>query len=230
MVVVIREGDCRPACGEPARHAERAPASSRWPSHAGRLRPRGRQRQEQKAVWESARVRAEFLRELVGRRLPKASVIGLVLGAFLRSGQGAPGQGGLHLLGLEAPPALGDHYGARAVDELLRYAEGRRRPPATGGPGPGLRPWPRSIWARRGAPSAGADPSVLAHVRFSRTPATSATSSRTTASPRRPRPRGAGGRAPTLAGAPAPTRPRPGGVREPHRALDEDDSAAGGLG
>ena len=51
-------------------------------------------------------------------------MVGLVLQAFIRSANQLPAKAACELLGLEAPPARDDYYGTRAVEELVRYAEG----------------------------------------------------------------------------------------------------------
>lgn len=81
-----------------------------------------RRKAEQKALRESAQVRAEYLRDLLGRRLPKATVTALVFQAFVRSANQAPAKAACDLLGLEAPNVTDDPYGARAVEQLTGYA------------------------------------------------------------------------------------------------------------
>jgi ParB/RepB/Spo0J family partition protein len=125
VVVVSRDGDTRPACGDPGRHAKKGGSDLKAAKPARVVSEHeARQREEQKAVREPARAWAEFLRELLGRRLPKAGVVGLVLQAFIRSANQLPAKAACELLGLEAPPAREDYYGTRAVEELMRYAEG----------------------------------------------------------------------------------------------------------
>ncbi len=110
VVVVSRDGDTRPACADPSRHAKRG-ASELKAAKPTRVvsEHEARQREEPKAVRESGRARAEFLRELLGRRLPKAGVIGLVLPAFIRSANQLPAEAACDLLGLEAPSAREDY-------------------------------------------------------------------------------------------------------------------------
>lgn len=86
VVVVTRDGDQRPACSEPGRHARKGGSELKVVKP---LRTESeddiRRKAEQKAVREAAQARAEYLGELLGRRLPKASVTTLVFKAFLRS-------------------------------------------------------------------------------------------------------------------------------------------------
>ena len=124
VVVVTRDGECRPACADAIRHAKKGASDLKVPKRTRVVSEHeAAQRAEQKAVRESAQARAEFLRELLVRLLPKASVIGLVLQAFIRSANQLPAKAACDLLDLEAPPAREDYYGTRAVDELMRYAE-----------------------------------------------------------------------------------------------------------
>ena len=124
VVVVTRDGDQRLACSEPGRHSRKG-ASELKVVKPPRVESEDdlRRKAEQKAVRNSAQARAEYLAELLGRRLPKASVTGLVFGAFLRSANQAPAKAACDLLGLDTPSAKEDAYGTRAVDELMGYAE-----------------------------------------------------------------------------------------------------------
>ena len=125
VVVVTRDGEQHPACDDAGRHAKKGaselkvakPARVAWEHEAQR-------KAEQKTLRESARQRAGFLAEVLGRRLPKAKVTALVLEAFLRSANQAPAKAAGELLGLEPAAAGDDHYGARAVDALTAYGEG----------------------------------------------------------------------------------------------------------
>ena len=123
VVVVTRDGDQRPACREPARHAHKGASELKVAKS-----PRNdsdddlRRKAEHKALRESALARAEHLRELLARRLPKASVTTLVFEAFLRSANQAPAKAAAELIGLEGPGARDDSFGSRAVDQLMEYA------------------------------------------------------------------------------------------------------------
>ena len=125
VVMVTRDGDQVPACNDAGRHAKKGGSELKA---AKPVRPESehesRRKAEHKALRESARERAGFLTELLGRRLPKAGVIALVLEAFLRSANQAPAKAACELLGLEPAAAGDDHYGARAADELMAFAGG----------------------------------------------------------------------------------------------------------
>ncbi|MGH9223476.1 MAG: ParB/RepB/Spo0J family partition protein, partial [Acidimicrobiales bacterium] len=79
VVVVGRDGNQRPGCVDPGRHAKKGASGLK----VTRQNPAATdhdlaQRAEQKALRAAAATRAEYLRELLGRRQAKANVIGLV--------------------------------------------------------------------------------------------------------------------------------------------------------
>jgi ParB/RepB/Spo0J family partition protein len=124
VVVVTRDGSQRPACADPGRHAKKGTSGLKAarPTRAASDHELA-QRAEQKALRAAAATRAEFLRELLGRRLGKAGVIDLVLHAYLRSANQMPAKAACELLGIETAPTADDPYGSRAVEGLIRYAE-----------------------------------------------------------------------------------------------------------
>lgn len=123
VVVVTSNGDQHPACNDAKRHAKKGASELKITKPARVESDHDRQHKaDHKALRESARERGEYLSQLLHRRLPKASVTSLVMRAFLHSANQAPAKAACDLLGIEAPNASQDYYGARAVDALVRYA------------------------------------------------------------------------------------------------------------
>ncbi|MFP5377011.1 MAG: ParB/RepB/Spo0J family partition protein [Acidimicrobiia bacterium] len=120
VVVVTRDGEQVPACNEPARHGAKGPSELKAPKRA-RVESEGEaeRKAEQAALRDSARQRGEFLADVLGRRLPKASVVALALEAFVRSANQAPAKAACELPGLEPSTAP---YGSRAADQLADFA------------------------------------------------------------------------------------------------------------
>lgn len=120
VVVVTRDGEQVPACTDPSRHGAKGASELKVPKRA-RVESAGEaeHRAEQAALRDSARQRGEFLADLLGRRLPKASAVALALEAFVRSANQAPAKAACELLGLE--PST-DPYGSRAADQLADFA------------------------------------------------------------------------------------------------------------
>ena len=123
--MVTRDGDQRPACNDTGRHAKKG-ASELKVAKPGRVESahEAQRKAGHKALRDSARERAVFLAEVLGRRLPKARVTAVVAEGFVRSANQAPAKAACELLGLERAAAGDDHYGARAVDDLMAYAGG----------------------------------------------------------------------------------------------------------
>ena len=125
VVLVTRDGEQHPACNDTARHAKKG-ASELKVAKPTRVESEheAQRKAEHKALRDSARERAGFLAEVLGRRLPKAKVTALALEAFVRSANQAPAKAACELLGLEPEDRGEAHFGGRAVDDLMAYAEG----------------------------------------------------------------------------------------------------------
>ncbi len=124
VVVVTREGQHHLACNDAGHHAKRGTSELKEPPKEARVVPghEAQRRAEHKALRDSARERADYLRELLAKRLPKAAVSALVMEALLHSASQAPAKAACDLLGIEAPSASQDYSGARAADALRHYA------------------------------------------------------------------------------------------------------------
>lgn len=91
VVVATREGDQLPVCNDAQRHAKKGPNELKV-VNAARIESEHelRRKADQKALRESGKERASYLRELLNHRLPKASVTTLVTEAFNPSANQAP--------------------------------------------------------------------------------------------------------------------------------------------
>lgn len=176
-MAVNREGASVPACAEPTRHAKRAPKSSR--RRSGREPSRTTRRASAKSRRRCGSVPGpgRVPRELLARRLPKGSVVGLIEQVYIRSTEQLPAEAACDCWRSTPRRQARTPAVPRAADELMRYTEGGDAPPPAGGPGAGVRP--------RRAQSAGvgairrARPAVVAHLRFLEGPGTGAATSRT---------------------------------------------------
>jgi ParB/RepB/Spo0J family partition protein len=119
-VLVDRDGATRALCTDPSRHAKKGPSEvkSATPLRSTPSPAQADQRAHQKAMRESAQARQAQLRGILGRRLPKGDVVRLALMQFIESTNQVPAKLACNLLGLEAPDAADDYYGARAVSIL----------------------------------------------------------------------------------------------------------------
>lgn len=166
LVVVTRDGSQRSACADPARHAKKG-TSELKATRPTRATSEGElaQRADQKALRAAATTRAEFLRELLGRRLGKAAVIDLVLHAYLRAATQMPAKAACELLGIEAAATADDPYGSSAIEGLVRYAEAGDAHLQRAALALAFAHAEEHMGALWG-PMGWADPAVVAHLRF----------------------------------------------------------------